>query len=159
MATSKKAPKLPRQPRLPTLKQVRFAEVLPTARTLTDAVLDAGYDTSRANAHVIANENLRKPAVQVLIAELQEKTTSALVMSLLRRKERLSELAKPDPEHPDPVKAIAELNRMERVYGPEQPTAPQPVITYVEVVLVSAPEAVAPTVIEARAVTPSRKGP
>ena len=149
-----------------TLRQRRLVHELPLAPSQAEAGRRAGYSDKSQGAKVIVSQTLTKPNVQKAIAELQEKTTSALVMSLLQRKERLSELAEADPEHPDPVKAIAELNRMERVYGPEQPTTPQPVITYVEVVLVAAPEAegtrpvgaVAPVVVEARAVPPSRQG-
>ena len=105
-----------------TPKQRRFVEALPTSSSLTDAVLIAGYDTPRDNAHVVAYDNLRKPAIRDAVAAQQQAATSEKVMTLLKRKERLSELAIPDPKTPDPLGAIAELNRMERVYGEPAPT-------------------------------------
>ncbi len=39
----------------------------------------------------------------------------AAILNVVERKERLSRLAQSDPDHPDPVAAIKELNRMESI--------------------------------------------
>ena len=46
----------------------------------------------------------------------------AAILEPVFRKQRLSKLAELDPEHPDPVKAIDVLNRMDRIYAPETPS-------------------------------------
>ena len=97
-----------------TLKQQRFVQELPTASSQKDAALKAGY--SPAGAKVEASLALTKPNVLAALAAQNQATTSEKVMSLLKRKERLSRLAEPDPEHPDPMRAIDILNRMESVY-------------------------------------------
>ena len=160
MAISKPIPKLPRQPRPPTLKQTRFAQRLPFVPSATDAAMET-YDIPPANrnmAGVIASQNLRKPAVQAVIAELQEKTTSAKVMSLLQRKERLSRLALPDPEHPDPIRAIDTLNRMESVYVDKSLNL-NATLDLTELAGFSLDELKALLGATTQAVPPSRKGP
>jgi phage terminase small subunit len=44
-----------------TLKQKRFAELIPMAKSATQAAIDAGY--SSKTAYSIANENLNKPQI------------------------------------------------------------------------------------------------
>ena len=65
-----------------------------------------------------ASLNMRKPEVLAPLLRIQDAATSKDVLSLLKRKERLSRLALNNHDT-DPVRAIAELNRMERVYGEE----------------------------------------
>src|SRR3990167_3590991 len=57
----------PRKPRPLSQKQQAFILELPTAKSLTDAALAAGYDTPRKNAHIIAYENLRNPTIAAAI--------------------------------------------------------------------------------------------
>ena len=102
-------------PRPLTLKQRRFVQELPLARSQTEAAIKAGYSPG-ANATVRASELVRNSNVAPAIQAAQEAATSEKVMSVLRRKERLSHLAEPDPEHPDPIHAIDLLNRMESLY-------------------------------------------
>lgn len=100
-----------------TLKQQRFVDALPLANSLTDAAIKAGYGSgvNENAAHVMAYDNLRKPTVLAAIAEQRDAAKFAAALSVVERKERLSRLAQPDPEHPDPVAAIKELNRMESI--------------------------------------------
>ena len=99
-----------------TLRQRRFVQELPLAKSATEAAIKAGYANSSEAAKVRASENVTKSNIAAAIQAQNEAATSAKVMTLLRRKERLSALAEPDPEHPDPIKAIDTLNRMESVY-------------------------------------------
>ena len=111
-----------RKPRPLTLKQQAFVQERILSKSGTEAAMKA-YDippTDKNMAAVIASQNLRKPAVAEAIAEYTAAATSEKVMSILRRKERLSSLAEPDPEHPDPVAAIKELNRMESIGLPRE---------------------------------------
>lgn len=94
-----------------TVKQRRFVQALPTAVSATQAALAAGYSPKAAAES--ASDTLKKPYIQAALAK-QARLTGG-VMTLLKRKERLSELALPNPEHPDPVAAIKELNHMESV--------------------------------------------
>ena len=108
-----------------TVKQRRFVEALPFAPTLSDAVLAAGYDTPRANAHTIATENLHKLAVKEAVQAQQLAATNAAVATLVERKSWLSKVLRSvNLDEPQPVQAglaaSDQLNRMERVYGPEQ---------------------------------------
>lgn len=68
-------------------------------------------------------QRMSNPEVRAALVEMGiEPGKYTAIMSTLKRKQRLSKLAEADPEHPDPVRAIAELNRMERVYGDPAPT-------------------------------------
>ena len=110
-----------KKPRDLTPRQRRFVQELPLARTPTEAAIKAGYSNASEAAHVRAAELVRHSTVGLAIQAQHQAATSEKVMSQLKRKERLSELAIPDPEHPDPVDAIRELNRMERVYDDRAP--------------------------------------
>ena len=114
------APKKPRSstalgPDGLTIKQRKFVNEFPLATSQTDAAIKAGY--SPIVAAEVGSQNLRNSKIAAALSAQNEAATSEAVMSLLKRKERLSKLALPDPEHPDPIKAIDTLNRMERVYG------------------------------------------
>ena len=97
-----------------TPKQRRFVLELPFAKSQTEAAIKAGYSPG-PQASVRASELVRNSNVLPAIQAQQEAASSAKVMSALKRKERLSRLAIPDPEHPDPVAAIKELNRIEGI--------------------------------------------
>ena len=110
---------MPSDPSHPlTLKQRRFVEALPTAKSFKDAAIQAGYSISSPHMpEVIGSENMRKPEIKAALVELgMDASKFAAVLSIAKRKERLSRLAEPDPEHPDPMRAIDLLNRMESLY-------------------------------------------
>lgn len=108
------------KPRKLTLKQRRFVEKLALASSGTDAAMQT-YDIHGKNVYniaaEIASQNLKKPAVAAAIAEINDASKYATIMSLVKRKERLSKLAESEPEHPDPIRAIDLLNKMEQIYG------------------------------------------
>ena len=106
----------PRKPRPLSQKRQRLIKELPTASSITEAGRKAGF--SPRTAYLSAHRAIQNDTVAAAIEQQNALATSENVMSLIRRKERLSELAIPDPEHPDPVRAIAELNRMERIGEP-----------------------------------------
>ncbi len=120
------ATKQPSKPRKLTLKQRRFVEALPITPTLSDAVLAAGYDTPRANAHTIATENLHKLAVREAVKAQELAATNAAIATIVERKTWLSKVLRSvNLDEPQPVQAglaaSEQLNRMERVYGEPQP--------------------------------------
>ena len=104
------------KPRPLSLKQQRFVQALPSAKSATDAARIAGYSNTGATATVKASQLVRNVNVRQALAAQQQAAETAGILSLSQRKLRLSQLASRDPDHPDPVRAIAELNRMERVY-------------------------------------------
>lgn len=58
----------------------------------TDAAMAAGY--SKRTAYAIGAENLRKPKIISRLNELRSSVTSAAIMSVQERKERLSNIAR-----------------------------------------------------------------
>ena len=80
----------------------------------TKSALVAGYSPKTAMS--IGGENLRKPAIMSRLRELQEAAATTKIMSVAERKERLSEIARDKEPKADAVRAMAELNKMERVY-------------------------------------------
>lgn len=98
-----------------TPKQRRFLNALSTAPTQRQAAIDAGY--SPASAGTAASQTIRNLNFQKALAakELQEADDPG-ILSIQQRKQRLSELAQPNPIHPDPLRAIDILNRMENLY-------------------------------------------
>ena len=129
-----------------TLRQRRFVEALPTAKNQRDAAIKAGYSpTKSATGSTAANkasQMMRNPYVLPAIQAMREATTSRKVMSVLKRKERLSRLAVPDPEHPDPVRAIDILNRMENLYIDRQQSEN---LVRVQIEIVTTPGKTVPT--------------
>mgnify|MGYP001583286490 CR=1 FL=1 len=111
-----------------TLKQRRFVQELPLAKSATEAAIKAGYGSGKHEnaAHVRAYETVRKPAVAKAIAEMQEKTMSAAIATLIERKEALSRVLREPESGPYPVQSVIaasdQLNRMERVYGDAKPS-------------------------------------
>ena len=85
------------------------------------AALKAGYSTKTAD--VIASENLTKPKIQERLASLRQKTEDSTVATVLKRKQRLSEIINHSIDAPVSaghiVAATREINMMERIYEPE----------------------------------------
>lgn len=82
-------------------------------RNAKNAAIKAGYSVKAARQ--IASRLLTKADIVVRLQELQGKAASAKIMSVIERKERLTEIAKGEKET---VRAIAELNKMEGEYAP-----------------------------------------
>ena len=113
-------------------KAQRFVDLLPLSDSATQAAIDAGYNVKdRLVARNIASENMAKPGIQAALREQLVAEKFAAILTIVQRKERLSRLTHPDPEHPDPVAAIRELNRMEMIGVPK---ATPPVVMIVKVV-------------------------
>ena len=70
-----------------TLKQQRFVQALPTAKSAKAAAIDAGYAPERAV--VTASENVRKCNVALAIAEEQAKVESQVQMTRQEWEKRL----------------------------------------------------------------------
>lgn len=94
---------------------------------------------SPKTADVIGWENLGKPQIQARIDELRKKAENASQANVLERKQILSDIArgklpqltiekvagtttKTTARQRDPIQAIAELNKMEGVYPPQEIT-------------------------------------
>lgn len=104
-----------RPPGYLTLRQRRLVEALPTSQSATEAARKAGY--SPTSAAESASQSLRLSNVKAALVEIgMDASKFAAVLSLAKRKERLSKLAEPEPEHPDPMRAIDLLNRMDNLY-------------------------------------------
>ncbi len=58
-------------PRRPTMKQYKFAEAYLATANITKSAKMAGY--SEKSAHVIGNENLKKPTVRQLIEKFSDR--------------------------------------------------------------------------------------
>lgn len=71
----------------------------------------------------------------------------AAILEPVFRRQRLSKLAELDPEHPDPVKAIDILNKMDKLYAPEGAVAATIHITFTDISFSQKP-----VVIEAKAI-------
>ncbi len=111
---------------MPVLKNSRYeiyAQAVFSGKSGKDAAIIAGYSPKTADKKA---PNLSKLVViSSRIKELHEKAAEKLlnsrVMSIQERKERLTEIAKKKNRMKlDPIKAIAELNKMEGSYEPER---------------------------------------
>lgn len=149
---------------LKNVRHEKFALALFKGKSQKDAAIEAGYKTK--NCESIASRLVKKSQVFQRILDLQEMAESDAIMSVIQRKERLSEIARArltdfveagadgsyinvglesvnsaalkkvksrteydkdganaavitKLELHDPIRAIAELNKMERVYEPE----------------------------------------
>jgi phage terminase small subunit len=80
----------------------------------TQSAIEAGY--SKHTASVIAVNLLKKENVKTRLAELHSQAVSDAIMTVIKRKERLSEIARSGKPN-ESVNAIAELNMMEKVYA------------------------------------------
>lgn len=103
-----------------TQKQETFCLKYFELGNATEAALIAGYSPKTARA--IASINLTKADIQARLKELNQNTEDASIATVTERKQRLTELAKEDNEgkfgfqrQPN-ISAIAELNKMEKVY-------------------------------------------
>ena len=106
-----------------TSKQEKFCVNYFTTGNATQSAIEAGY--SAKTATVIASSNLKKPNLAERIKELRDRAVSDKIMSVIERKERLTEIAKEEilnnqgiPMRQSNIFAIAELNKMEGVYAP-----------------------------------------
>jgi phage terminase small subunit len=100
-----------------TPKQERFAQEYIKTGNASQAYRIA-YDTENMKPATInrkAAELTDNGKIAARIGELQAKTEQQTIMSVVRRKERLSEIAE-DKKRRDNIQAIAELNKMEHVY-------------------------------------------
>ncbi|MFH1031337.1 MAG: terminase small subunit [Chloroflexota bacterium] len=84
-------------------------------KNCTEAAKEAGY--SPKTAYSIGSRLLKKVEIATRVKELHEKAASPKIMSVTQRKERLTEIAASGKE---PVRAIAELNKMEGEYAPQK---------------------------------------
>lgn len=77
-------------------------------------------NNDRNMAAVIASQNLRKPAIQAAIAEMNAKADSPAIAALTERKERMSAFLRAakaeDVAVREAIAASDQLNRMEQVY-------------------------------------------
>jgi len=96
-------------------RQEKFCLEYTGGKSGQKAATDAGY--SSHSARVTASRLLIKANIISRIAELQSEASSDKVMTVRQRKERLSEIAEKNKDLPvNPVQAIAELNKMDKVY-------------------------------------------
>ena len=75
-----------------TQKQEGFCLNYIKLQNATQAAIVAGY--SKRTAQAISAENLSKPLIAARISELRKKTEDATIMSVIERKQRLSEIAR-----------------------------------------------------------------
>ena len=94
-------------------KQLVFINEYIKTNNARQAAITAGY--SPKSAHSIAYDNLHRPYIIKYINDLKQKITNETVISILERKQLLSELARRRGKGTIP--AIGELNRMEQVYA------------------------------------------
>jgi len=101
-----------------TQKQETFCLKYFELGNATEAAIAAGY--SSKTAVKIASENLTKLDIVARLRELREAVNTDTIATVKKRKEVLTGIA--DGEHKEPItareriQAIAELNKMERVY-------------------------------------------
>ena len=98
-------------------KQLIFINEYIKTNNARQAAITAGY--SPKSAHSIAYDNLHRPYIIKYINDLKQQITNETILSILERKQLLSELARKKGK--ETIQAIGELNRMEQVYA----TAPQ----------------------------------
>ena len=87
-------------------------------KTLEQIAQAAGYRTKYAYSHVC--RIARYPEVTERIRQLQSEAATEIIMSVNERLQRLSQIARArynDPDRDgDPIRAIAEMNRMQKIY-------------------------------------------
>lgn len=79
-------------PPLKFIKQEKFCLEYFKIGNATEAAIKAGY--KQRSAYAMAAENLKKPVIISRLAELQKKAEDASVMTVLERKQRLTEIAR-----------------------------------------------------------------
>jgi phage terminase small subunit len=105
---------------MPPLKNGRhekFCLEMLKGNSYAEASRRAGYTPTNSREH--AGRLLKFKDVAERMKELQDTAVSTYVMSIVERKEKLSEIARQTEnlKAADPVAAITELNRMEGVYS------------------------------------------
>ena len=93
-------------------KQLVFINEYIKTNNARQAAITAGY--SPKSAHSIAYDNLHRPYIIKYINDLKQQITNETILSILERKQLLSELARRKGK--ETIQAIGELNRMEQVY-------------------------------------------
>jgi len=109
---------------LKNLKQEKFVNYIFKGCNHREAYTKAGYSIKSTLAVLDSNASRLANTEKVLarLAELQQKAEDASVMSVLERKKRLTEFANETIEskfgivRTSNIAAIAELNKMEKVY-------------------------------------------
>ena len=104
-----------------TLKQQRFVNALPTAKSATQAAIIAGYSTSSPDVAKSAGcEVLTSPYVQAAIEAQNAAIQRKSIADAVERKETLTEILRDKLPGPYPVAAVIDasdqLNRMENLY-------------------------------------------
>ena len=105
-----------------TQKQENFTLNLFKGMTQREAYTNAGYSSGYAievldtNASVLANSN----KILLRLKELRGQTEDDTVLTVLQRKQRLTEITKKDIKAPvtakESILAIGELNKMDHIY-------------------------------------------
>ncbi len=116
-------------PPLNNSRQEKFCLEYISGKSGQKAAIDAGY--SPRSARVTASRLLTKANITSRIAELQNEAASNKVLTVRQRKERLSEIALNSTIEGNPVQAIAELNKMEKIYSEEAPNVTEIVQSFV----------------------------
>lgn len=87
-------------------------------KTLAQIADAANYHTKWRESHVC--NLIKRPEIQARILELQQQAASDRVMTVRQRLERLSEIGRAHYDDPDrdgdPIRAIHEMNLMQRIY-------------------------------------------
>ena len=101
-----------------TDKEERFCQCIAEGRSQYESYLMAGYanNTDRAIVDTNASRLANDTKIVLRINELRERATSSKVLSITQRKEILSEIGKTEKYAGHKVRALHELNLMERVY-------------------------------------------
>jgi len=101
-------------PPLKNSRHERFAFALFQGMTYTDAALKAGYAVGRARQ--TGHELVTYSDILCRVQELHEQSETGGVLTVEKRKERLSQIANKDIVEPvrasDVISSIAELNKM-----------------------------------------------
>jgi len=95
-----------------TQKQEAFTLLTFKTNEPADAYLEIYKCKSKAVASAAATRLLKNVNVQALLEELNRKTEDDTIATVLERKQRLTEIIRGN----NPIQAIAELNKMEKVY-------------------------------------------
>ena len=107
---------------MPPLKNVRhekFCLEIANGCPQMEAAKRAGYASARNK--IVSYRLINYPDVQARIKELRDATASVRVISIVQRKERLSDIAlATDARYGDAIDAITELNKMDGAYAPEK---------------------------------------
>lgn len=95
-------------------KQEKFCIEYAACGNATQAAIAAGYPEKSARS--VGSENLAKPDIIDKIKEISSRKTTARIMTVDRRQERLTELAENSEDENVVVRAIETLNKMDGLY-------------------------------------------